>query len=338
MASPTQQVLGAADVAALVRHALGVDVVACAALTGGEFAAVWRADLADGRAVALKVGPPPGVGLLAYEAGMIAAEEEYLRLVADGAPDVPVPRVLAQGTSGVGPVPVAGDWVLTTFLPGTPLPDLAASGHDTAEVRHDVGAALAAVHRITGDRFGYTGDRPHGSTWREALIAIVESLLADAAAWGVGDDLLPAARVRAAFDRHAGALDDVARPVLVHVDLWDGNVLALPGADGTWRLSGLVDGERHLFGDPLVDLVSPVMFRSIEDEPDHPLLDGYVRAAGRPVVLDTAARTRLALYRVWIDVVMTAELPSRGKTGPDDAGFRDLLSRHLTGELARLGV
>ncbi|TWH31552.1 hypothetical protein [Isoptericola variabilis] len=171
----------------------------------------------------------------------------------------------------------------------------------TALVGHALGETPVAATQLTGgERFGYTGDRPHASTWREAVVAAVEALLHDGAAWGVGDDLLPSARVRAALDRHGQVLDDVDRPVLVHVDLWDGNVLALPDADGTWRRSGL--------------------------------------ATGRPVVLDAAARTRLALYRVWVDVVMAAELPSRGKTGPADADFRALLTRHLAGELDILAV
>ena len=331
MVSPTQQQLSPDDVGAVVADALGVDPSRCTVLSGGEFAAVWRIDLRDGRAVVLKVGPASGVGLLQYEAGMIPAEAEYLRLVAAGAPDVPVPRVLAHGDAGLG-----GDWVLTTLLSGTALPDVVASGADTSEVRRGLGSALASVHRISGDRFGYTGDRPQAGTWREALRAVVESLLADGAAWGVADDTLPARRVRAALDRNDHVLDAVRRPALVHFDLWDGNVLAAPDDTGTWRLSGLVDGERYLFGDPLVDLVSPALFRRIEDEPDHPLLDGLARATGTPVVLDDSARTRLSLYRMWLSVLMVAEMPSRGRA--DDADRRAFLSGLLHAELTRLGA
>lgn len=338
MVSPTQQQLVPDAVASLVAQALGAYPVRCTPLAGGEFAAVWRVDLASGDSVVLKAGPPPGVGLLAYEAGMIASEAAYLRLVADKAPEVPVARVLAQGAGGTAPGAVDGDWVLTTFLRGTPLPELTASGTNTDEIRRDVGAALAPVHRITGDRFGYDGDRPHGPTWRAAVVAMIESLLADATAWGVSQDVLPAARVRAALDRHGAVLDDVRRPALVHFDLWDGNVLAHPDDAGTWRLSGLVDGERHLFGDPLVDLVSPFLFRRADDEPDHPLLDGYARATGLPLVLDASARTRLALYRMWLYVLMVAELPSRGRTGPQDADILSFRAGHLESELSSLGV
>lgn len=334
MASPTQQQLRPDDVAAVVADALGDRPSVCTMLSGGEFAAVWRADLSDGRSVVLKVGPSSGVDLLQYEADLIRAEAEYLRLVAGGAPRVPVARVLAQGSDGPD---IDGDWLLTTFLRGTPLPEVAAANGDATDVRRDVGSALASVHRITGDRFGYTGDRPHAATWREAFRAIVESLLDDGVAWGVGEDLLPAHRVRAALDRHGATLDAVERPALVHFDLWDGNVLARLD-EGTWRLGGLVDGERFLFGDPLVDLVSPVIFRRIEDEPGHPLLDGYAQAAGAPLVLDDSARTRLALYRMWLYVLMVAENPSRGRAGQESEPHRAFLAARLAEELDLLGV
>lgn len=63
-------------------------------------------------------------------------------------------------------------------------------------------------------------------------------------------------------------LDVVRSPALLHLDGWAGNVLAVDGPDGTHRLGGLVDGERYLWGDPLMDLVSPLLFRRVEDEPD----------------------------------------------------------------------
>ncbi len=343
--SPTQQHLRADQVAALVRDAAGVDVTRCAELGGGGFAAVWRADLAEpvevpgatpATTLVLKAAPPPATPLLAYEADMIPAEARYLRLVAEGAPTVPVPRVVRQGHGGA----VEGDWVLTTFLPGTSLPELPPETGD--RVRRDVGAALAVLHGITGDRFGYDGARPHATTWRAAFAAIIASVLDDAGRWTIPAAHLPAGRVQAALDRHGAVLDDVTRPALLHFDLWDGNVLASPARAedpaGEHRMSGLVDGERYLFGDPLVDLVSPALFRRIEDEPENPVLAGYAEASGAPLVLDDGARTRLALYRVWLHLIMTVEMPSRGMTGPGADRRRDVLVRLLDEDLTRLGA
>jgi aminoglycoside phosphotransferase (APT) family kinase protein len=336
MVSPTQQRLSPPVIADLVGAALRGEVEGCEELTGGGFAAVWRADLTEGRSVVVKVGPRGDVPLLEYEAQMLRAEAEYLRLVERGAPAVPVPRLLHYSPGGDL---VDGEWLVTTFRPGLPLTRLHRDRPevDDGPVRRDLGAAIAAIHRITGDRYGYSGDRPHGATWREAFTAIVESMLSDAAAWGV-DLASPPARVRAALHRHGDLLDLVRRPALLHFDLWDGNLLVSVGAEGVARLAGLVDGERYLFGDPLLDLVSPVIGRRIEDEPDHPFLAGYAEAAGQAIVLDEPAVLRVALYRMHLYLLMSAEMPSRGMTTSADQPRQGWVAAHLNAELDLLGV
>ncbi|MEU4219096.1 aminoglycoside phosphotransferase family protein [Actinoplanes sp. NPDC026623] len=287
MRSPTQRNLDICTIDGLIAGSMGASVTDAAELSGGGFAAVWRASLADGRNVVVKVGPPPSARLLRYERGLIEAEASYFRMVRSGAPGVPVPEVLH----------VAEDWIVTTLLPGTTLTGVA----DGTAVREQLGTAIAGLHRLTGPHFGYAGDRPSGTGWPATFGAILDALLADAADWKVP---LPAG-IGDLAARHASNLATVTRPALLHFDLWDGNVLTEGG-----RLSGLVDGERFLWGDPLLDFVSPALRRRIEDEPDHPFLRGYAAATG--LVLDDAARTRLALYRVHFYLLMLAEGPSRG--------------------------
>lgn len=308
MRGPTQRELTRGDLARYVRAGLGPDAVVVAAgeLTGGGFATVWRLTVRHGertRDLVLKVGPAPGTRLLSHEAGLAAAEADYYRRVPAG---VPVPQVL-----GGGP-----DWLLVTHLPGVPLSEL--GGQDTARARYATGAALARVHTVTGPRFGYPEPRVGGRTWPAAFATIVEALLADAVAWDVA---VPADRIRAAVHRHHDRLAAAERPALLHVDLWDGNVLV--GADGS--LTGLVDGERHLYGDPLLDAVSPALFRHVEDEPDQPFLRGYADTAGAPLHLDPV---RLALYRMHLYLTMVVELPSRGRP-PGDEFLTGLLAAEL---------
>ncbi|GAB4059010.1 phosphotransferase family protein [Catellatospora paridis] len=316
MRSPTQPELTPDDVAAMVRAAFGsgLTVAARAELSGGGFAAVWRVRLSDGREVVLKVGPSPEIPLLTYEQGMIACEAAYFRLVAGQVPDVPVPRVLHHGDG----------WLFTTFLPGVALSADRDGDHDA--VRAHLGAAVARVHTVTGDRLGYPGSRPQAATWRAAFTAMVEAMLADAAAWQVALPV-PADVIRRVV-ADSPELDEVERPALVHFDLWDGNVLAAGG-----RLTGLVDGERYLYGDPLVDFVSPLLLRRVEDEPEHPFVRGYAAATGAPVAFDAAARRRLALYRLYLYLLMTVEVPSRGIT---DEWRQTGLARLLTEEVELL--
>jgi fructosamine-3-kinase len=318
--SPTQRELTVGDVIALARIAFGADstVEFARPLTGGGFATVWRLDLADGRQTVLKVGPAPTAKLLTYEAGMVRAEADYLCLVAEHAPDVPVPRLLHRGD----------DWLFMTLVPGTPLP-LLPPGTDIARVRFECGAAVARLHAVTGDRFGYPGPRPHADTWPDAFMAMVEALLHDAVAWQVELPVDPD-RIRAAVNAHGALLGTVTTAALLHFDLWDGNVLA--AADG--RLTGLVDGERYLFGDPLLDFASAALYRDVFDEPDHPYLLGYWSV--RPFTVDDGVRRRAWLCQLYLYLLMFVEMPSRGMMMPASRERRDRLTTLLHSLLARL--
>ncbi|HYN94200.1 MAG TPA: phosphotransferase [Pilimelia sp.] len=337
--SPTKPALAPADVARLAAASFGpgTGVVECAELSGGGFAAVWRALLTDGRAVVLKVAPLPAVPLLRYERGLAAAEAAYCRLIGAAAPGLPVPALLHHGAD---PAVCDSEWLFTTLLPGTALTELAQAdpGLADAPVRWQLGAAAARQHRITGPAFGYSGDRPRDASWAAAFTAMVEDLLADADTWGVRLPV-PAGRIRDLVARHAAALAAVRRPALVHFDLWDGNVLAAPaGAAGALGLTGLVDGERSLFADPLMDFTAAALFRRIEDEPDHPFLRGYAEESGHPPALDVAALRRLALYRLHLYLLMIVEMPSRGMLGAAHRDRSDFLRGLLADEAAALAA
>jgi aminoglycoside phosphotransferase (APT) family kinase protein len=128
------------------------------------------------------------------------------------------------------------------------------------------------------------------------------------------------------------ALDAVTTPVLVHVDLWDGNVFVdLQRPDP--QVSGFIDHERAFWGDPAADLVSLALLGDVADDAD--LLAGYAEAGG-PVVLDEATRYRLHLYRAHLALVMVVETVPRGTAGPEHAGWNGRVARWLARELAAL--
>jgi len=292
--SPTQRALTPADVETYLKAAMpGATAASCTEIKGGGYAAVWRVSVAGGPEVVLKIGPPAHVRQLRYERDLMAAEAAYYRMVRPLG--VPVPEVLHAEQ----------DWLCVSFLPGTPLSLL--DGDDFSAVRSQLGSVMAKVHAVSGDSFGYRGgDRPRGTDWAEVFGEMVEDLLADAVDWDVALPLEPQ-RIRDFVRAGGDALAQVRRPALVHFDLWDGNVLC----EGD-RLTGLVDGERYLYGDPLIDFVSPAIAHPLEAIPAHPFSRGYTP----PVEWDEAALTRLALYRMHLFLLMAVEGPSRGM-GPE---------------------
>ncbi len=240
---------------------------------------------------------------------MVGEEANYLRLAA------PV-----EGVPTAELLHVDDEFVFMTHLPGEPLFTL--SG-DTSGIRAESGAAIARLHSVTGDYFGYHGDRPHAANWPDAFAAMIAAALDDAVAWDVRLPV-PAEKISAAVDAQRDVLATVTTPSLLHFDLWDGNVLVENG-----RLSGLVDGERYLWGDPLVDFVSPALFHDIFETPDHPFVRGYQQV--RPLEIDEEVRIRVRLYRLYLYLLMIVEYPSRGMDPDEDrrAHLCDLLTSSL---------
>ncbi|MFE7467637.1 phosphotransferase family protein [Streptomyces sp. NPDC057499] len=283
-----------------------------APLSGGTYNTVVRVALDQGRDWVLKIPPRAEAGL-AYERALLTGEVAFYESAATAADTDVVPRVVYSET-GAGTV--AGPYLIMTARPGAPWHEAADSleENERLRLREELGRLVARLHAVTGPGFGYPGQPlgPLTSTWREAFTAMAGAVLDDAeqyAAW------LPrsTAEIRETFAAASNVLDDVTRPALVHFDLWQGNLL-LAGPPGGRRLSGLIDGERMFWGDPVADFVSSALFADMED--DKAFLSGYASAGGE-AAFDGSVRLRLALYRVYLYLIMLVEVEPRqaGATG-----------------------
>ncbi|MFJ6215958.1 phosphotransferase family protein [Streptomyces sp. NPDC092296] len=321
---PPQQQLQAWLHGALGPQAVIAESTEC---TDGWFNAVYAITLADGRECVVKVAPAPGLKLLRYEVDLLHTEAHFYRQSAGtGMPHAELLHAdLDEG------------FLLLERLRGKPLEHVreGMSPAVLAGVRHQLGAAAARLHTATGPAFGYPRRDGHtrSDSWRTSFLTIIDDILTDAAE--LGTELpAPPDRIAELIGRHADALDEVTRPSLVHFDLWDGNAFVLPQPDGSWRLEGIIDGERAFYGDPLAELVSLAMFIDPEDSPG--LLEGYAEGAGAPLVLDGPARRRLALYRIYLDLILVTEGATRGFSGEEHDGMRRYVLGLLDGELTAL--
>ena len=177
---------------------------------------------------------------------------------------------------------------------------------------------------MTGSGFGYPA-RPLAASWRTAFGGMLDTILAEAEQYRVALPR-PAGVIRQLAARHESVLDEVTTPVLVHFDLWDGNIL-IDLAHGTPRIGGLIDAERAFWGDPLADFVSLALLGDIRQ--DEAFLAGYHEAGG-PARLDASSPVRLALYRSYLYLIMLVEAAPRGYDGPR----REWLDRHVAPALA----
>jgi aminoglycoside phosphotransferase (APT) family kinase protein len=110
---------------------------------------------------------------------------------------------------------------------------------------------------------------------------------------------------------NAHSLDAVTEPAFIEWDLWDPNVMVRDG-----RITGIVDHERALYGDPLME----AGFVAVE-MPELPGdLDGFLRGYGKDAFTDTE-RLRRRLYNLHLTLVMVVETVFRGHTTSDQYDF-----------------
>jgi aminoglycoside phosphotransferase (APT) family kinase protein len=267
-------------------------------LTEGTFNTVYRI----GPDLILKLSPDPTAPVLTYEHDLIHTEAMFYEAARGKAP---VPEVVHTGA----------DYLLMTALPGTTMQGVPSDQRPA--LRRQLGGIVSTLHEVTGPGFGYP-QKGLVATWSQAFVSMVDDVLADASRFAV-ELPRPAEQIRQLVLGRLDLLDEVQSPRLIHFDLWDGNILVEGG-----RITGLVDGERAFWGDPVAEFVSLTLFNpSVDAE----LLAGY----GEIELGET-----LGLYRIYLYLIMLIEGTPRGYEGPDHEAMVKLVLRHLTRELNRL--
>lgn len=215
-------------------------------LKEGWFNAAYDVKLSDGREVILKIAPPRDAEIMTYEKDIMTTEVTSMRLVAQN-PAIPVPEIYYFDTARDL---CDSDYFFMEKLAGDNLQHVKASypPEVQAQIDRQVGEIVRAINGYTGQYFGYDGNgNLRGDTWQEAFIKIMDSILEDGrrknAEYGVE---IP--EIREAILEHASSLEEVTIPQMVHWDAWDLNFFVKDG-----EITGLLDFERALWGDPLME-------------------------------------------------------------------------------------
>lgn len=314
--SLTKRRLDETTVAALLREAFGPDaaIARCTELNDGFFNSAYRILFEDGRDVVLKISPAPAAALLGYERDIMRGEDVFFRAAADCG--VPLPEVMYSGFERTA---IDGDFLVLSALEGVTWSSIedTLGDREKSALRTELGATVARLHTVTNPdgRFGYPAVRELSAhSWPEAYAAMLGELLRDAERYDVALPV-PAQELRQLVADNAVHLAEVTVPRLVHFDLWTGNIFVSTPPEGTARrITGLIDGERMIWGDPLMEFVGMDVFGRAEQDPD--IAAGYLRAGG-VIEAGEAAERRLTLYHLYMQLLLLIEMTPRGYSDPE---------------------
>ncbi len=201
------------------------------------------------RPLVLRIAPPDDpANVLFYERHMMRQEPGLLELLR-ARTSVPVPAVIAFEPEQ----PRLGrDCLLLERLPGWPLSDHPTlTGHAFGEVLRELGRHLRQVHAVAGEQYGYSGEhRPMEPQpdWPRAFALMWNLLLDDVVRCG-GYESEEADSLRRLLDRYQRVFERPVPASLLHMDVWAQNLLV----DAGGRLTGLLDWDRALWGDPEIE-------------------------------------------------------------------------------------
>ena len=288
-------------------------------LTEGYFNAAYRVELVDGKVYVLKVAPPPEVRVLRYEREIMRTEVDVLRMVA-AQTTMPVPAILFHDQA-CDLLPSA--CFAMQFVKGEPLHKLRASLplEDLERIDRACGDYLRQMNGICGTGFGlFTPSAPRFPSWREAYDQLLRDVLLDGEEIGIALPL-SSQEVLELAHQHYSALDEVERPALVHWDLWDGNIFIDPEKR---QVSGIIDFERALWGDPLME-VNFGAFGFINP--------AFVEGYGLSLPLSPAQQARRRLYNLYLFLIMVIETAYRQYPTDDQERWTRVKLEETIGEL-----
>ncbi len=292
--SNSKYLLSAAQIERLCQKAFGQSAAAHCELTEGSCNTLYRVTLADGRQVVAKVASVDNRGKVRNEAWLMQSETAAMTLIAQKAPDVPIPRLLFYD-DGLTDCPAKYFFMEYIAKPTRYNLRETLSDADKAVVDRQLGALVRRIASITGEGFGILGSPHRFATLFDFLSWFLENNLADMAEKHVDMGLAPD-DLRGILTALRPAFDEVTTPAFVHYDIWGSNYCL----DGL-RVCAILDWERALWGDPLME----ERFRNFGKEIE------FYRGFGKETFTNNEKK-RMLFYDMLIDTSIMAETFTRG--------------------------
>lgn len=301
MESITKSKLTYAQINEMVKQAFGNGMKAeiITELTDGYFNTAYMITMTNGLKTVLKVSPPKNVVLMRYEKNIMETEVYVLNKLSSLG-DIPVPKVLYYSQSGGI---IENNFFFMEFVNGVPLNKIHSelTLEQYSGISAELGIFLKKIHSIKAVYFGYISQADKRfRTWDQAFLFMIRELLYDAEDAEV---ILPYDydKIYSIIYEKREILNMVKTSSLIHKDLWEGNIFI---DTKTFKVTGILDCERAIYGDPLLDPVCGFLLNNKD----------FMKSYTGRVQLEKEEEVRVILYKIYLYLIMVIECSYRKYT------------------------
>ncbi|MDE6608374.1 MAG: aminoglycoside phosphotransferase family protein [Lachnospiraceae bacterium] len=215
-------------------------------LTDGMCNVAYSVQFTDKTKSILKIAAGNKSGLMTNEINMMKAEVEAMRIVRQHSA-VKVAQVQYFDPSKTL---CSGEYFFMEALEGESFFTIKERmpAEEQKRIHYEIGQAEKAVTSIKGEKFGLLGDIEHCfESLFDFVYYLMDNVLSDAenrqVVIGVEKE-----EILECLTKYRTVFDQVTEPVLVHWDMWEGNIFIKDG-----HISGIIDWERALWGEAFMD-------------------------------------------------------------------------------------
>lgn len=214
-------------------------------LTEGMCNVTYDISFTDESECILKIASKGNKGRLSNEANLMEAEVKAMKLAGRGC-SFKVPEVFYYDTTKEL---CDGDYFFMEKLPGENLflvrEEL--SEETGIQISREVGGIARELSHIQNKQFGLLGAESRYDTLFQFVRVLLENLLSDAEKRDIDVTCSREALLQMLEDDR-DTFEEVKSASLVHWDMWEGNIFIKDG-----HVSGIIDWERAMWGEPFMD-------------------------------------------------------------------------------------
>lgn len=224
----------------------GKRISSCTELTEGFCNVAYLITFQDGEKKILKIAAADNHGYMSNEINMMTAEVSAMQLLQDKL-SAKVAKVDLHDNSKTI---CSGEYFFMDCLDGENYFHLKnrLSEKEQQNLDFQIGHLVREFTNISNDFFGLLGDVEHRfPSLYELIHYMLNNVIRDADRKAV-KYFISGNKLLALLERDRYIFDQVTTPCLVHYDLWEGNIFVKD-----MQVHGLIDWERALWGDPLME-------------------------------------------------------------------------------------